>query len=65
VEKAKTDIVKLKQKLGSGDALGLSWEAREILKLYAQGYRDWCSPEYRKNWRVFYHLSAVLDDVHD
>jgi len=54
VEKAKADIAKLKQKLSDTDAFGLSWEAREILKLYAQGYHDWCSPEYRKNWRIFY-----------
>jgi len=54
VEKAKADIARLKQKLGSVDAFRLSWEAREILRLYAQGYHDWCSPEYRKNWRVLY-----------
>lgn len=54
MEKAKADVARLKARLGSTSALGLSWEAKTILRLYAQGYHDWCSPEYRKNWRVFY-----------
>lgn len=54
MEKAKRDIERLKQKLSSADAFGLSWEAKEILKMYAQGYHDWCAPQYRENWRVSY-----------
>lgn len=54
MEKAKRDLEKLKMKLSSADALGLSWEAKEILKLYAQGYHDWLAPQYRKNWKVLY-----------
>jgi len=55
LEKLKRDLERLKQELKSPDAFGLSWEAKEILKMYAQGYHDWCAPQYRKPWRVSYH----------
>jgi len=54
MEKAKRDLAKLKKKLGSAEALGLSWEAKRILLLYAQGMTDWQRGEYRRPWKVNY-----------
>ena len=52
MERYRREIQSLKAKLGS--ALGLSWEAKEILRLYAKGLTDWQQGEYRKPWRVNY-----------
>jgi len=54
MEKAKRDLAKLKKKLGSAEALGLSWEAKRLLRLYAQGMTDWQRGDYRKPWKVNY-----------
>jgi hypothetical protein len=54
MEKTKRDLAKLKKKLGSAEALGLSWEAKRILRLYAQGMTDWQRGQYRKPWKVNY-----------
>lgn len=53
-EKIRKDLEKLKVKLGSTKLSGLSLEAKRILQLYAQGYHDWCAPEYRKPWQMSY-----------
>jgi hypothetical protein len=54
VQKAKKEIAELKAKLNSAKAIGLCWEARRLLQLYAQGYHDWCGPERRKTWLETY-----------
>ena len=54
MEKAKRDLQRLKAKLGQAEALGLSWEAKRILRLYAQGMTDWQRGQYRKPWKVNY-----------
>jgi hypothetical protein len=54
MEKTKREIEKLKAKLASSEAPGLSWEAKRLLQLYAQGLSDWQQGEYRKPWRVNY-----------
>ena len=50
--KVKRDLERLKAKLGSAEAL--SWEAKRILQLYAQGLSDWQRGDYKKPWRVNY-----------
>lgn len=54
MEKAKRDLQGLKAKLGSSQTLGLSWEAKRLLRLFAQGTTDWQRGEYRKPWKVNY-----------
>ena len=54
MEEAKRDLERLKAKLPSAEAPGLSWEAKRLLKLYAQGLTDWQQGECRKPWRVNY-----------
>jgi hypothetical protein len=54
MEKTKKEIERLKQKLASTMAPGLSWEAKRLLQLYAQGLTDWQEGEDRKPWRVNY-----------
>lgn len=48
------EIERLKAKLASEKAPMLSWEAKRILKLFAQGLTDWQQPPYRKLWRQNY-----------
>jgi hypothetical protein len=53
--KIKKEIADLKTKLDQVPAgPELRWEARRLLELYAQGYHDWCAPEYRKPWQETY-----------
>jgi len=54
MEKTKREIEKLKAKLASSQAPGLSWEAKRLLQLYAQGLSDWQRGEYKKPWKVNY-----------
>jgi hypothetical protein len=54
MEKAKRDLQGLKAKLGSSHTLQLSWEAKRILRLFAQGTTDWQRGEYRNPWKVNY-----------
>lgn len=60
MEKAKRDLQGLKAKLGSAEAFGLSWEAKRLLRLYAQGLTDWQRGEYRKPWKVNYREALEL-----
>jgi hypothetical protein len=52
--KAKKEVERLKQKLASSEAPMLSWEAKRLLQLYAQGLSDWQQDECRKPWKVNY-----------
>jgi len=54
MEKAKRDLAKLKKKLGSAQSLNLSWEAKRLLRLYAQGTTDWQQGNHRKPWKMNY-----------
>jgi hypothetical protein len=54
IRKAKKEIADAKAKLSANRDFDLCWGARRLLQLYAQGYHDWCAPEYRKPWRETY-----------
>ena len=54
MKKAKKEIERLKAKLASEEAPMLSWEAKRLLRLYAQGLTDWQQGDCRKPWKVNY-----------
>jgi hypothetical protein len=54
LEKLKRDMEQLQERIGSGVGLGLPWEAREILCLYAQGLSSWQRGEHKRSWKANY-----------
>jgi hypothetical protein len=54
IEKAKKEIADARAKLVSMKDSDLTWETKRLLRLYAQGFHDWCSPGERKPLSWYY-----------
>ena len=54
IDKAKKEIANAKVKLESAKDSDLTWEAKRLLRLYAQGLHDWCEPAQRKPMSWYY-----------
>jgi hypothetical protein len=58
MEKAKRELSKLKAQFASAKTPELSWEAKKLLQLYAQGLTDWQHPP--KTWITNYHQALQV-----
>jgi len=47
----RNEVERLKAKL-AGSSYDLSWEARELLRMYAEGLTGWQRGKHKRHWRI-------------